>query len=65
MKPFEPEFCFPFFAGNDLIGLMLLGPKANGDLFTPHDLRLLTELSSNLGLLLEPNPPAPAIAGGA
>jgi signal transduction histidine kinase len=31
---------------------MLLGPKDNGDLFTPHDLRLLTELSSNLGLLL-------------
>ena len=31
---------------------MLLGPKINGDLFTPHDLRLLTELASNLGLLL-------------
>jgi signal transduction histidine kinase len=52
LKAFEPEFCFPFFAGNDLVGLMLLGPKDNGDLFTPHDLRLLTELSSNLGLLL-------------
>lgn len=52
LKPFEPEFCFPFFAGNELVGLMLLGPKDNGDLFTPHDLRLLTELSSNLGLLL-------------
>jgi hypothetical protein len=32
--------------------LMLLGPKASGDLFTPHDLRLLTELSSSLGLVL-------------
>jgi signal transduction histidine kinase len=52
LKPFDPEFCFPFFAGNDLVGLMLLGSKDNGDLFTPHDLRLLTELSSNLGLLL-------------
>jgi len=52
LKGFEPEFCFPFFAGNDLVGLMLMGPKENGDLFTPHDLRLLTELSSNLGLLL-------------
>ncbi|MGD0812458.1 MAG: ATP-binding protein [Verrucomicrobiota bacterium] len=52
LKPFEPEFCFPFFAGNELVGLMLLGPKDNGDLFTPLDLRLLTELSSNLGLLL-------------
>jgi signal transduction histidine kinase len=52
LRAFEPEFCFPFFTGNDLVGLMLLGPKDNGDLFTPHDLRLLTELSSNLGLLL-------------
>lgn len=52
LKAFEPEFCFPLFAGDDLIGLMLLGPKENGDLFTPHDLKLLTELSSHLGLLL-------------
>jgi signal transduction histidine kinase len=52
LHPFEPEFCFPFFVSNDLIGTMLLGPKANGDLFTPHDVRLLTELTSNLGLLL-------------
>jgi signal transduction histidine kinase len=49
---FEPEFCFPFFVSNDLIGMMLLGPKVNGDLFTTHDLRLLSELTSNLGLLL-------------
>ncbi len=52
LKVFEPEFCFPFFVGNDLIGMMLLGPKENGDLFTRHDLQLLTELASNLGLLL-------------
>jgi signal transduction histidine kinase len=52
LKVYEPEFCFPFFAGNELVGLMLLGPKANGNLFTPHELRLLTELSSNLGLVL-------------
>jgi signal transduction histidine kinase len=52
LRVFAPEFCFPFFSGNDLVGLMLLGPKANGDLFTPHDLRLLTELSQSLGLLL-------------
>jgi signal transduction histidine kinase len=52
LKPFEPEFCFPFFVGDDLIGLMLLGQKASAELFTPHDLRLLTELSSSLGLVL-------------
>jgi signal transduction histidine kinase len=52
LKPFEPEFCFPFFAGDDLVGMMLLGPKNNGDLFTPYDLKLLTELFRNLGVLL-------------
>src|SRR6202012_1414147 len=52
LKGFEPEFAFPFFASADLVGLLLLGPKANNDLFTPHDLKLLTELSENLGLLL-------------
>jgi len=52
MRVFEPEFCFPFFSGDDLVGFMLLGAKTSGDLFTPHDLRLLAELSSSLGLLL-------------
>ena len=52
LSVFEPEFCFPFFSGNDLVGFMLLGAKSSGDLFTPHDVRLLTELSASLGLLL-------------
>jgi len=52
LTPFEPEFCFPFMVGNDLIGLILLGRKASGELFTPHDLQLLSELSSGLGLVL-------------
>jgi signal transduction histidine kinase len=52
LSGFEPELCFPFFVSNDLIGTMLLGPKKNGDLFTPHDVRLLTELTLNVGLLL-------------
>jgi signal transduction histidine kinase len=52
LRVFEPEFCFPFYSGDDLVGFMLLGAKTSGDLFTPHDLRLLSELSSSLGLLL-------------
>jgi signal transduction histidine kinase len=52
LQPFEAEFCFPFFVVDDLIGIMLLGAKASDELFTPHDLRLLTELSSSLGLVL-------------
>jgi signal transduction histidine kinase len=52
LRVFEPEFCFPFSSGRDLVGFLLLGSKTSGDLFTPHDLRLLTELSSSLGILL-------------
>jgi signal transduction histidine kinase len=52
LRVFEAEFCFPFYSGDDLVGFMLLGSKTSGDLFTPHDLRLLAELSSSLGLLL-------------
>ena len=52
LRVFEPEFCFPFFSGSELVGFMLLGAKTSGDLYTPHDLRLLAELSSSLGLLL-------------
>ena len=52
LEPFEPEFCFPFFSSEDLVGLMLLGPKSNDEVFTPYDLELLSELSNDLGLLL-------------
>ncbi|HEY3861873.1 MAG TPA: ATP-binding protein [Verrucomicrobiae bacterium] len=52
LKPFEAAFCFPFMVGNDLIGLMLLGQKSSDEMFTPHDLRLLGDLSSSLGLVL-------------
>lgn len=52
LADFAPEFCFPFFSGDDLVGFMLIGAKTSDDLFTPHDLKLLTELSSSLGLLL-------------
>jgi len=52
LKPFEAEFCLPFFVAKDLIGLLLLGPKAGAELFTPNDLQLMGELSSSLGLVL-------------
>jgi len=52
LRPFATEFCFPFYSGEDLVGMLLLGPKVNKDLFTPHDLRLLGQLASNLGLML-------------
>jgi signal transduction histidine kinase len=52
LRIFDPEFCFPFFVSNELVGLLMIGPKELGDRFTRNDIELLTELSSNLGLLL-------------
>ena len=49
---FDPEFCFPFLSGRELVGFMLLGGKVNQDVFTPHDIRLLSELAENLGFVL-------------
>lgn len=52
VRPYKAEFGFPFFVGTELIGFMLLGPKVSQDVYTPHDLHLLGELSSSLGLIL-------------
>jgi signal transduction histidine kinase len=52
LQEFDPEFCFPLFYEKQLCGLLLIGPKNDGDPYTPEDLRLLVELVRNLGLLL-------------
>ncbi|MEN9574391.1 MAG: hypothetical protein RL514_2246 [Verrucomicrobiota bacterium] len=52
LRHYEPEFCFPFFSGDDPFGLLLLGEKASGDAYTPNDLALLTRLVKNLSLIL-------------
>ncbi len=57
LHAFEPELCFPFFVSNDLIGTMLLGPKTNGDLFTPHDVRPVNRTLQRR-TAAQPNPPA-------
>ena len=49
---FEPEFCFPFFSGDEPFGLLLIGEKANGIPYTPNDLALMTRLVKNLSLIL-------------
>jgi hypothetical protein len=64
LKPFEPEFCFPFFVGNDLVGLMLLGSKASGELFHAARPPAADRIVFQSGAGSEPNPLAPAIAGG-
>jgi len=52
LKRFEPEFCFPFFSGDEPFGLLLIGEKASGTPYTPNDLQLLTRLVKNLSLIL-------------
>ena len=52
LKRFEPEFCFPFFSGDEPFGLLLIGEKSSGTPYTPNDLQLLTRLVKNLSLIL-------------
>lgn len=49
---FEPEFCFPFFSGEDPFGLLLIGEKSNSQPYTPNDLLLLTRLVKGLSLIV-------------
>ncbi|MBU6400003.1 MAG: HAMP domain-containing histidine kinase [Verrucomicrobia bacterium] len=52
LRPFAADFCLPFFSGEDPFGLLLIGEKTNGELYTPHDLRLLTDLVKSLSLII-------------
>jgi signal transduction histidine kinase len=49
---FEPEFCFPLMAADEPFGLLLIGEKANGQPYTPNDLKLLTRLVRSLSLVV-------------
>ena len=49
---FDPEFCFPLRTGNEPFGLLLIGEKANGQPYTPNDLKLFTRLVHNLSLII-------------
>lgn len=52
LRRFDGDFCLPFFSGEDPFGLLVLGEKSNGEPYTPHDLRLLTELVKSLSLVI-------------
>jgi signal transduction histidine kinase len=49
---FNPEFCFPFLFDQEIFGLLLIGEKTSGELYTPHDVRLLTELVKQLTVII-------------
>ena len=38
LKRFEPEFCFPFFSGDEPFGLLLIGEKSSGTPYTKRSL---------------------------
>src|SRR5439155_5859229 len=52
LKLFNPQFCFPFFAGDDPFGILLMGEKTSDEPYTPHDLHLLSLLVKNLSLII-------------
>ncbi len=53
LKQFDAEFCYCFFFEDDPVGLLLIGKKASGEPFTPHDLHLLRSLVKNLSLIMD------------
>ena len=65
LQSFEPEICFPFFVADDLIGMMLLGAKASGDVFTPERPATASRFVVKPWVVAQSNPPPAAIAGRA
>lgn len=53
LRQFAPEICFSLVSGDDLFGLLMLGPKESDEPFTPNDLQLIQDLVRNLGLVLD------------
>ncbi|MFQ6094373.1 MAG: histidine kinase dimerization/phospho-acceptor domain-containing protein [bacterium] len=53
ISDFKFELCFPLMAMNQLVGMALLGKKADGQSFASEELDLLTLLTSQSALALE------------
>jgi signal transduction histidine kinase len=52
VRGFQPEVCFPLLFDQEVLGLVLIGEKANGEPYTVHDLNLLISLTKNLSLTI-------------
>lgn len=52
LPEFDPEFCFPLVADGDPFGLLLVQEKTSGEPFTHQDLKLMVQMTRNLGLVL-------------
>lgn len=53
LRQFNPEICFSLISGDDVFGLLLLGPKESEEPFTSNDLQLMQDLVHNLRLVLD------------
>ncbi len=53
MKQAELSLCLPLFSNNQLIGVIILGNKKNGNAYTKEDLDLLETLSYQAGIAIE------------
>jgi signal transduction histidine kinase len=53
MRRVDAALAVPITVGKELIGILFLGEKRSGDLFTQDDLELLTTLAQSTGLALE------------
>ncbi len=47
------ELCYPIISMNRLIGILLVGPKADGEDFAKHELSLISSLTPQIGIALE------------
>jgi len=52
LERFHSEYCFPFFFESEPFGFLLIGTKSNDEPYTHTDLHLLTDLSKQLGNLI-------------
>ena len=52
LPEFDSEFCFPLVADGDPFGLLLVNEKKSGEPYTHQDLKLMVQMTRNLGLVL-------------
>jgi len=52
LADFEADFCLPLMSEEELIGLLFVGAKTNGEPYTSTDLGLLISLTKNLSLVI-------------
>jgi signal transduction histidine kinase len=52
LTQFNAELCYSFFSEEDPVGLLLLGEKKDGDLYTSHEMHLMRDVVKNLSLIM-------------